>query len=57
MFQMHRSHRVICNEKMITNGGYLRIWEACVVSFMVLSSQNITHISFKIPELYAENIT
>jgi len=57
MFQMHKSHRVIYNEKMITNGGYLRIWEECVVYFMVLSSQNITHISLKIPELYAENTT
>lgn len=34
---------VIYNEKMITNGGYLKILEACVVYFMVLSSQNITY--------------
>jgi len=54
---MHRLHTVIYNERMITNGGYLTIWEACVVYFMILSSKNITHISFKIPELHAENTT
>jgi hypothetical protein len=54
---MQRPHRTINNEKMITSGGYLRIWEAYVVYFIALASQNIIHISFKLPELYAENTT
>jgi hypothetical protein len=37
-----KPNRIIYNEKMITNGEFLRIWEAYVVYFKILFSQNIT---------------